>query len=71
MPSLEDNTCFFAFIYVSIIFRKKWKKLMKFLFYLPGMVSVGQFYYQRGMLYRLRSLGERHNMDITVGEKWF
>ncbi|CAD5121006.1 DgyrCDS9549 [Dimorphilus gyrociliatus] len=30
------------------------------------MVSVGQFYYQRGMLYRLRSLGERHNMDITV-----
>lgn len=29
-------------------------------------VQVAQFYYQRGCLYRLRSLGERHNMDLTV-----
>ncbi len=26
-----------------------------------------QYYYQKGCLYRLRALGERHNMDITVG----
>ena len=33
-----------------------------------------QYYYQSGCLYRLRALGERHNMDITVGtllvKKW-
>uniref|UniRef100_A0A3B4FSI2 Transmembrane protein 120A n=1 Tax=Pundamilia nyererei TaxID=303518 RepID=A0A3B4FSI2_9CICH len=27
-----------------------------------------QYYYQSGCLYRLRALGERHNMDLTVGE---
>lgn len=26
-----------------------------------------QYYYQSGCLYRLRALGERHNMDLTVG----
>ena len=31
------------------------------------MVQLVKYYYQRGMLYRLRSLGERRNMDITVG----
>lgn len=25
-----------------------------------------QFCYQRGVLYRLKALGERHNMDITI-----
>ena len=25
-----------------------------------------QFRYQRGVLYRLKALGERHNMDITI-----
>ncbi|MEQ2195588.1 hypothetical protein XENOCAPTIV_015172, partial [Xenoophorus captivus] len=26
-----------------------------------------QYYYQSGCLYRLRALGERHTMDLTVG----
>lgn len=25
-----------------------------------------QFLYQQGVLYRLKALGERHNMDITI-----
>ncbi|KAL0973005.1 hypothetical protein UPYG_G00197600 [Umbra pygmaea] len=31
-----------------------------------GMVHCMQYYYQSGCLYRLRTLGERHNMDLTV-----
>ncbi|PAA86531.1 hypothetical protein BOX15_Mlig034229g1 [Macrostomum lignano] len=31
-----------------------------------GIVQVVQYYYQRGCLYKLRALGERHSMDITV-----
>uniref|UniRef100_A0AAQ6A3I7 Transmembrane protein 120A n=1 Tax=Amphiprion ocellaris TaxID=80972 RepID=A0AAQ6A3I7_AMPOC len=30
-----------------------------------------QCYYQSGCLYRLRALGERHNMDLTVGKIHF
>lgn len=33
-----------------------------------GFVQFLQCYYQSGCLYRLRALGERHNMDLTVGE---
>lgn len=33
-----------------------------------GFVQFLQYYYQSGCLYRLRALGERHNMDLTVGE---
>lgn len=33
-----------------------------------GFVQVLQCYYQSGCLYRLRSLGERHNLDLTVGK---
>lgn len=33
-----------------------------------GVVQFLQYYYQSGCLYRLRALGERHNMDLTVGE---
>ncbi len=33
-----------------------------------GFISLIQYYYQKGTLYRLRSLGERRNMDITVGK---
>lgn len=33
-----------------------------------GIVHFLQYYYQSGCLYRLRALGEKHNMDITVGE---
>jgi len=31
-----------------------------------SLVQFLQFRYQRGVLYRLRALGERHNMDITI-----
>uniref|UniRef100_A0A3P9M401 Transmembrane protein 120A n=1 Tax=Oryzias latipes TaxID=8090 RepID=A0A3P9M401_ORYLA len=33
-----------------------------------SFVQFLQYYYQSGCLYRLRALGERHNMDLTVGE---
>lgn len=33
-----------------------------------GFVQCLQCYYQSGCLYRLRALGERHNLDLTVGE---
>ncbi|KAM6337963.1 transmembrane protein 120A isoform 1-T1 [Alca torda] len=33
---------------------------------LAGFVQFLQYYYQSGCLYRLRALGERHNMDLTV-----
>lgn len=31
-----------------------------------SMVQFLQFRYQRGVLYRLKALGERHDMDITI-----
>lgn len=31
-----------------------------------GFVQCLQFRYQHGVLYRLKALGERHNMDITI-----
>lgn len=31
-----------------------------------GFVQYLQFRYQQGVLYRLKALGERHNMDITI-----
>ncbi|XP_037938629.1 transmembrane protein 120 homolog isoform X1 [Teleopsis dalmanni] len=31
-----------------------------------SMVQYLQFGYQKGLLYRLKALGERHNMDITI-----
>lgn len=33
-----------------------------------GFVQFLQYYYQSGCLYRLRTLGERHTMDLTVGQ---
>jgi len=32
----------------------------------PGFVQYLQFRYQQGCLYRLKALGERHDMDITI-----
>jgi len=32
-----------------------------------GLIQLMQYYYQSGSLYRLRALGERRTMDITVG----
>ena len=37
------------------------------LFFL-ALVQVAQIFYQKNNLYRLRALGQRHNMDITVGK---
>lgn len=34
--------------------------------FLAGIVQYLQFGYQKGLLYRLKALGERHNMDITI-----
>ncbi|XP_074643817.1 transmembrane protein 120A-like [Tubulanus polymorphus] len=41
------------------------KQFMLFTFCL-SIVQIIQVYYQKGLLYKLRSLGERHTMDITV-----
>ncbi|CAH0546720.1 unnamed protein product [Brassicogethes aeneus] len=40
-------------------------KFMLFNIYI-STVQYLQFRYQRGVLYRLKALGERHNMDITI-----
>lgn len=37
-----------------------------FILFTKGMVQYLQFRYQKGVLYRLKALGERHNMDITI-----
>ncbi|XP_045067073.1 ion channel TACAN-like [Coregonus clupeaformis] len=34
-----------------------------------SFVQFLQYYYQSGCLYRLRALGESHNMDLPVGER--
>ena len=39
---------------------------IKFSIFFKGIVQYLQFRYQRGVLYRLKALGERHNMDITI-----
>lgn len=39
---------------------------MIFNFVILGIVQYLQFRYQSGVLYRLKALGERHNMDITI-----
>lgn len=41
------------------------KQFMYFNAYI-SMVQYLQFRYQKGVLYRLKALGERHNMDITI-----
>lgn len=33
-----------------------------------AFVQLLQYYYQKGCLYRLKCLGQRHDMDITVGK---
>lgn len=38
------------------------------LFVPPGFVQFLQYYYQSGCLYRLRALGERNQLDLTVGK---
>lgn len=41
-------------------------KLNSQLFLSTGVIQYLQFAYQRGVLYRLKALGERHDMDITI-----
>ena len=36
-----------------------------------GFVQLLQYYYQKGCLYRLRALGEKAEMDTTVGNNVF
>lgn len=42
--------------------------VMELLVYLSGCVQFLQYYYQSGCLYRLRALGERNQLDLTVGK---
>lgn len=57
-------------VYISMLFIKNLSnffylhKIQYVLF--AGVVQSLQFCYQRGVLYRLKALGERHNMDITI-----
>ncbi|KAK1882779.1 Transmembrane protein 120A [Dissostichus eleginoides] len=41
-------------------------QFLTYCLYQIGFVQFLQYYYQSGCLYRLRALGEKHNMDITV-----
>ncbi|KAM4620523.1 transmembrane protein 120A-A isoform 1-T1 [Polymixia lowei] len=41
-------------------------QFLTYCLYQIGFVQFLQYYYQSGCLYRLRALGERHNMDLTV-----
>lgn len=34
-----------------------------------GFLQFLQYYYQSGCLYRLRALGERNQLDLTVGKR--
>ncbi|RVE64600.1 hypothetical protein OJAV_G00127630 [Oryzias javanicus] len=43
-------------------------QFLAYCFY-QSFVQCLQYYYQSGCLYRLRTLGERHNMDLTVVEE--
>lgn len=40
--------------------------MILFLFFFSGVIQYLQFGYQKGLLYRLKALGERHDMDITI-----
>ncbi|XP_014780336.2 ion channel TACAN isoform X1 [Octopus bimaculoides] len=58
---------------ISLIWPDGWSyqvfrtRYVIFIMYL-SFVYVMQYYYQNGCLYRLRTLGKRHGMDITVGK---
>ncbi|XP_041349364.1 ion channel TACAN-like isoform X1 [Gigantopelta aegis] len=56
---------------ISLIWPSSWsyllfrKQYIMFMLYI-SMLYVMQYYYQSGSLYRLKALGQRHDMDITV-----
>ncbi|XP_014670146.1 PREDICTED: transmembrane protein 120 homolog [Priapulus caudatus] len=47
------------------VYRSFRNQFMWFCLYI-AIVQLFQYQYQRGCLYRLKALGERHNMDITI-----
>jgi len=51
-----------------VVLSKKWIKQYDWHFCMLFFFQLMQYYYQSGCLYRLRALGERHDMDITVGK---
>uniref|UniRef100_A0A8C2YHC8 Transmembrane protein 120B n=1 Tax=Coturnix japonica TaxID=93934 RepID=A0A8C2YHC8_COTJA len=52
--------------YVSTFLSGHYKHINNSFFLSPGCVQFLQYYYQRGCLYRLRALGERNHLDLTV-----
>ncbi|KAM6970376.1 transmembrane protein 120A-A isoform 1-T1 [Aplochiton taeniatus] len=50
----------------GILYQMFRNQFLTYCMYQIGFVQFLQYYYQSGCLYRLRSLGERHNMDVTV-----
>jgi len=51
----------------GLMYQKFRNQFLSFSMY-QSFVQFLQYYYQSGCLYRLRALGERHTMDLTVGE---
>uniref|UniRef100_G3WKW7 Transmembrane protein 120A n=1 Tax=Sarcophilus harrisii TaxID=9305 RepID=G3WKW7_SARHA len=49
----------------GLMYQKFRNQFLSFSMY-QSFVQFLQYYYQSGCLYRLRALGERHNMDLTV-----
>ncbi|XP_015258160.1 PREDICTED: transmembrane protein 120A [Cyprinodon variegatus] len=49
----------------GILYQTFRNQFLAYSFY-QNFVQCLQYYYQSGCLYRLRALGERHNMDLTV-----
>ena len=65
--SSESNLCGSMFISVSLDIQWMQKFFLKLhVLNLLGFVQFLQFRYQQGCLYRLKALGERHDMDITI-----
>ncbi|XP_061156131.1 ion channel TACAN-like [Syngnathus typhle] len=54
----------------GILYQMFWNQFLSYCLHqialVSGFVQFLQYYYQSGCLYRLRALGERHNMDLTV-----
>ncbi|XP_024427465.1 ion channel TACAN isoform X2 [Desmodus rotundus] len=50
----------------GLMYQKFRNQFLSFSMY-QSFVQFLQYYYQSGCLYRLRALGERHTMDLTVG----
>nr|XP_046266319.1 ion channel TACAN isoform X3 [Scatophagus argus] len=60
-------TCRFLFSYrpEGTLYQMFRNQFLSYCLY-QSFVQFLQYYYQSGCLYRLRALGERHNMDLTV-----